>query len=63
MFTTPGGKIAAIFLANSIVESEAFSSGFSTTVLPAASAGAILQAAMIVGTFHGVMSAQTPSGS
>lgn len=37
--------------------------GFSTTVFPAASAGAIFHVASISGAFHGVMSAQTPAGS
>ena len=37
--------------------------GFSTTVQPAASAGAILRVAMAAGKFHGVMSRHTPTGS
>jgi len=36
--------------------------GFSTTVHPAASAGAILRAAMAAGKFHGVTRAETPTG-
>ena len=39
------------------------SAGLSTTVLPAASAGATFQEAIVSGKFHGVMSATTPSGS
>jgi hypothetical protein len=37
--------------------------GFSTTVLPAASAGASFQEAMVSGKFHGTISPTTPSGS
>ena len=33
------------------------------TVLPQASAGAIFQTAMVSGPFHGMIPAQTPSGS
>ena len=36
--------------------------GLSTTVQPAASAGAILRVAMAAGKFHGVTSAATPTG-
>src|SRR5690606_25790247 len=39
------------------------SAGLSTTVFPAASAGATFQVASISGAFHGVISAQTPAGS
>jgi hypothetical protein len=35
----------------------------STTVLPAASAGAVFQLPMLSGKFHGVISAVTPIGS
>jgi hypothetical protein len=38
------------------------SAGFSTTVLPAASAGAIFQASMSSGKFHGMICPQTPTG-
>jgi hypothetical protein len=37
--------------------------GFSTTVLPAASAGAKPQPAIGIGKFHGTMIPTTPSGS
>jgi hypothetical protein len=60
---TPGGKISAISLHSSKVESDAFSSGFKTTVLPAATAGAILNEAMMAGTFHGMIWPHTPYGS
>ena len=39
------------------------SAGLSTTVLPAASAGATFQAAIVSGKFQGTMSATTPRGS
>ena len=42
---------------------DACSAGLSTTVLPNASAGAAFQSGMATGKFHGVISAQTPSGS
>src|SRR5512133_1975002 len=37
--------------------------GFTTAVLPHASAGAIFQLAITAGKFHGVISTQTPTGS
>ena len=37
--------------------------GLNTTALPKASAGAIFQAAVAMGKFHGVMMATTPTGS
>jgi hypothetical protein len=39
------------------------SAGFSTTVLPQASAGATFQVSSISGKFHGAMAATTPAGS
>ena len=39
------------------------SAGFSTTVLPAASAGATFHEAIVSGKFQGVISPTTPSGS
>ena len=38
------------------------SAGFSTTVLPVASAGAIFHAAISSGKFHGIICPATPSG-
>ena len=38
------------------------SAGFSTTVLPAASAGAIFQASISSGKFHGMICPHTPTG-
>jgi hypothetical protein len=39
------------------------SAGFTTTALPAASAGASFCASLAMGEFHGVMAATTPMGS
>jgi len=39
------------------------SDGLSTTALPQAKAGAVFQAGMAMGKFHGVIRATTPSGS
>jgi hypothetical protein len=39
------------------------SAGFSTTQLPAASAGASFHAAIRIGKFHGMICPTTPSGS
>jgi hypothetical protein len=41
----------------------AISEGLSTTVQPAAMAGATLQTIWLSGQFHGVISAHTPMGS
>ena len=38
------------------------SAGFSTTVFPAASAGAIFHASISSGKFHGMICPQTPTG-
>ena len=44
-------------------ESGVCSAGFSTTVQPAARAGATLRVIIALGKFQGVMAAQTPIGS
>jgi hypothetical protein len=49
--------------ASASAASGAFADGFSTTVFPAMSAGAIFHAAMRIGTFHGTIAATTPNGS
>ena len=41
---------------------EVVSAGFNTTVFPHAKAGAIFQASMRRGKFHGIICAQTPKG-
>ncbi len=46
-----------------IAVSGVISAGFSTTVLPAARAGAKPQPAMGIGKFHGTITPTTPSGS
>ncbi len=63
MLTTPGGRSAwrQMSAKNSAV-SGVVSAGLSTTVLPAARAGAIFQASMSIGKFHGITCAATPSG-
>ena len=43
--------------------SGASSADFTTTVLPATSAGAIFSAISSMGTFHGMIAPTTPSGS
>ena len=62
MFTTPGGRSACWRIsAKMSAVSGVVSAGFSTTVLPAASAGAIFHASMSSGKFHGITCAATPS--
>ncbi len=63
-FSTPGGKpTSSNTRASAMDEAEVDSDGLSTTVLPAASAGASFHVASMSGEFHGVMAAITPSGS
>ena len=63
MFTTPGGRSAsAMISASTKIDSGVVSAGLITTVLPAASAGAIFQAAINSGKFHGMTCPATPSG-
>ena len=62
--TTPSGRPAPMAIrSNSSAVSGVSSAGLSTTVLPAASAGASFHAAIDSGKFHGVISPITPSGS
>ena len=61
MLTTPGGSSACWMIsANSSAVSEVVSAGLSTTVLPAASAGAIFHASINRGKFHGMTWPTTP---
>jgi hypothetical protein len=61
--TTPGGNPdSASSLVNSSVVSGVSSAGLSTTVQPAARAGATLRVAMASGKFQGVISRQGPTG-
>ena len=63
MFTTPGGSSACRRTSQkSSAESGVVSAGFSTTVLPAASAGAIFHASINSGKFHGMIWPATPTG-
>ncbi len=62
--TTPGGKPASSnSFMNSSIDADVNSDGLTTTVLPAASAGASFHAVSSSGEFHGMMAATTPSGS
>src|SRR5215831_12374004 len=61
---TPGGTPArTIMSASAQAEPGTKSAGLNTTVLPYASAGAIFQAGIAIGKFHGVMKPTTPTGS
>ena len=61
---TPGGKPASSASSPSrSAVSGVCSAGFSTTVQPAASAGATFHDAIISGKFHGMIWPQTPTGS
>src|SRR5205823_6346728 len=63
MLTTPGGSSACMQIsANNIADSGVVSAGLSTTVLPAASAGAIFHASISSGKFHGMTWPATPRG-
>ena len=61
--TTPAGRPASTSSAtNASVVSGVSSAGLTTTVQPAASAGAILRVAIASGKFHGVMRKHGPTG-
>ncbi len=63
-FSTPGGRPhSSAIRANSNVDNGVFSSGLTTTLLPAASAGAIFHSASSSGKFHGAIAPTTPMGS
>ena len=63
MLTTPGGRSAWRHTsANRSADSGVVEAGLRTTVLPAASAGAIFHASISSGKFHGMICAATPSG-
>ena len=62
--TTQGGKPTdSTTFMNSRVDAEVYDDGFTTTVLPAASAGASFQVRSSSGEFHGTIQATTPNGS
>ena len=61
---TPGGTPASSISSVSRIEvSTANSEGLSTTVQPVARAGATFWAKSIIGAFHGMTAATTPTGS
>src|SRR6185437_11318730 len=63
MFSTPGGKPASMLSSPSRAAVQGVTSeGLATTVLPAASAGAIFQLNRYSGRFQGLMQPTTPSG-
>ncbi|EXI65992.1 MAG: hypothetical protein AW08_02731 [Candidatus Accumulibacter adjunctus] len=60
---TPAGKPASCArTASASAVSGVCSAGLTTTVQPAASAGASLRVIIASGKFHGVIAAQTPTG-
>ncbi len=63
MLKTPGGKPASTTRSASIEQACGdHSAGFSTTVEPAASAGAVFQVESMNGAFHGVITTAGPEG-
>ena len=61
--TTPGGKPTSCRIsASSMTASGSCGAGFITTVLPTASAGAILPAMLMSGKLYGEMHATAPTG-
>ena len=60
---TPGGRPASTSAsASRWVHTGVSEAGFSTTVQPATSAGAVFQTGIAKGKFHGVMSVTGPTG-
>ncbi len=60
----PSGRPASVRMsAIASAVSGVWEAGFTTAVFPQARAGPIFQLAITAGKFHGVMSAQTPTGS
>src|SRR4029079_17068533 len=63
MFTTPSGTPASMSVRTQFTaDSGVGDAGLNTTVLPQTSAGMIFHDGIAIGKFHGVMTAQTPSG-
>ncbi len=60
--TPLGSSACSSTRASSVAVSGDHSAGLSTTVLPAASAGAMRHVESISGAFHGMISAATPTG-
>src|SRR5258708_34514950 len=64
ILSTPGGRPASMQTCDSMnAVSGVISDGLATTVLPAASAGAIFQVNRYSGRFHGEMQPTTPTGA
>ncbi len=63
MFTTPSGSRSPISSMSTRMLAGVCSAGFSTTALPAASAGASFHTAIRIGKFQGMICPTTPSGS
>ena len=61
--TTPGGRTASTIRQSSATPSGSLGEGFTTTVLPQASAGPIFPAQLVMGKLKGEMQATTPIGS
>src|SRR5262245_34496713 len=61
--TTPGGSSEATIRQSSLMPSGSTGGGFTTTVLPQASAGPIFPAQLVIGKLNGLMQATTPTGS
>ncbi len=62
ILTTPSGNpLSWIISANLRAVKEVVSAGFKTTVFPVAKAGAIFQAAINNGKFHGITCPATPN--
>src|SRR5438132_10119871 len=60
---TPGGRTVAAIRQSAATPSGSTGAGFTTTVLPQASAGPIFPAQFVIGKLNGVMQATTPTGS
>ena len=63
ILSTPGGSRSPISSISTRMDTGVCSAGFSTTQLPAASAGASFQTAIRIGKFHGMIWPTTPCGS
>src|SRR6185503_19317752 len=61
--TTPGGRTESTMRQSSATAMGSTGAGFTTTVLPQASAGPIFPAQLVIGKLNGVMQATTPTGS
>ena len=61
--STPGGSTSATMRQSSATPRGSAGAGFTTTVLPQASAGPIFPAQLVIGKLNGLMAATTPTGS